>query len=156
MWRPLRKKIRQLHVLCSHNHVDEYSMWKIMVSQMAMTLINNLISRKCFPFFSFKRGKKPQTLLGKMYFSEMKKISWWKCFFQEISVSFIHSTYCSHEKRSHSNSSLQEFLNQIYLPFFPTSHFCKNWKLLYTCQVILICGYISRLLILQSKLLYNQ
>lgn len=58
MWRPLRKKIRQLHVLCSHNHVDEYSMWKIMVSQMAMTLINNLISRKCFPFFSFKRGKK--------------------------------------------------------------------------------------------------
>lgn len=76
MYRRLRKKLRQLHVLGIHNHVDECSMWKIMVLQMAMTLINNLISRKCwvFFFFSFKRTKNP--LLGKMQFSEMKKISW--------------------------------------------------------------------------------
>lgn len=60
MYRRLRKKLRQLHVLGIHNHVDECSMWKIMVLQMAMTLINNLISRKCwgFFFFSFKRTKK--------------------------------------------------------------------------------------------------
>lgn len=119
------KKLKQLHVLCIRNHIDKYSMWKIMLLQMAMTLINNLISGKCSFSFYLKGKKIPsgQNILLRNLANFVVK-----AFFQEISVSFMHWIYYSHEKGNPSNSSPQAIFSKIYSPFFSTSHFCKNWK----------------------------